>query len=74
MISSGYKLIHMSDLQHRGWVCALGGKLCLAPVKETANVLDIGTGTGIWAIEFARKYPNSKASDVLPGVKRIREL
>lgn len=27
-------------------------ELHLAPIKEPQNVLDIGTGTGIWAIEF----------------------
>lgn len=28
------------------------GKLGLAPVHAPLNVMDIGTGTGIWAIEF----------------------
>jgi ubiquinone/menaquinone biosynthesis C-methylase UbiE len=28
------------------------GKLFFAPITEPTNVLDIGTGTGIWAIEF----------------------
>jgi ubiquinone/menaquinone biosynthesis C-methylase UbiE len=37
----------------------LGGALYLAPVGEPANVLDIGTGTGIWAIEFAAEHPTS---------------
>lgn len=32
---------------------ALGGKLFLAPVEgDSLRVLDIGTGTGIWAIEM----------------------
>ena len=30
----------------------MGGKLHFAPVKNPRRVLDIGTGTGIWAIEF----------------------
>lgn len=37
----------------------LGGNLSLAPIGEPANVLDIGTGTGIWAKHFARLYPAS---------------
>ena len=27
-------------------------KLCLAPLSNPQSVLDIATGTGIWAIEF----------------------
>ncbi len=32
----------------------MGGKLFFAPLKEETlkRALDIGTGTGIWAIEF----------------------
>ena len=30
----------------------LRGKFGLAPVNNPQAVLDIGTGTGIWAIEF----------------------
>lgn len=31
----------------------LDGKLYLAPIgDEIHNVLDVGTGTGIWAIDF----------------------
>lgn len=50
------------DLQHHLALLSLDGKLCLAPFKETATVLDIGTGTGIWAIQLARSYPRTKAS------------
>lgn len=33
----------------------LGGKLGLAPIDDKVHrVLDIGTGTGIWAIEFGK--------------------
>jgi ubiquinone/menaquinone biosynthesis C-methylase UbiE len=34
----------------------LRDELYLAPVKEPHAVLDIGTGTGIWAIEFGTFY------------------
>ena len=30
----------------------LKGKLGLAPIKDPQEVLDLGTGTGIWAIDF----------------------
>jgi len=29
------------------------GALYRAPINEPGRVLDIGTGTGIWAIDFA---------------------
>lgn len=38
---------------HHMFRLALGGKLFLAPIKDgPIRALDIGTGTGIWAIEF----------------------
>lgn len=48
------------DLQHHMCVISNRGKLFLAPISENPeNVLDVGTGTGIWAIEFAERYPNA---------------
>lgn len=38
----------------------LRNKLYLAPVEHPKHVLDIGTGTGIWAIQFARQHPESQ--------------
>jgi ribosomal protein L11 methylase PrmA len=35
------------------WLLTLDGKLSLAPIGKNVNrVLDVGTGTGIWAIDF----------------------
>jgi methylase of polypeptide subunit release factors len=35
------------------WLLSLDGKLNLAPLgKNFGSVLDVGTGTGIWAIDF----------------------
>lgn len=52
---------NLSDLQHHMWKILLDRRLYLAPMKqEPKDVLDIGTGTGIWAIKFANKHPNSK--------------
>ncbi|GKT66795.1 methyltransferase domain-containing protein [Colletotrichum tofieldiae] len=36
------------------------GKLCMCPKKDGANrVLDIGTGTGIWAMDYADDHPEA---------------
>jgi SAM-dependent methyltransferase len=36
----------------------LRGKSHLAPIKDPRKALDFGTGTGLWAIEFAQEYPS----------------
>jgi len=41
-----------SDLQHHLFVMTLDNQLYLAPLDNPQKVLDIATGTGIWAIEF----------------------
>ncbi|ORY60736.1 S-adenosyl-L-methionine-dependent methyltransferase [Pseudomassariella vexata] len=38
----------------------LEGRLGLAPVQSPEYVLDIATGTGIWALEYADQNPKSK--------------
>ena len=48
------------DLQHQLMLKVLGGRLCLAPIAAyPQHVLDVGTGTGIWAIDFADLYPSA---------------
>ncbi|KAJ2904580.1 S-adenosyl-L-methionine-dependent methyltransferase [Zalerion maritima] len=47
------------DLQHQLFLLTFGNKLHLAPTEELHQVLDIGTGTGIWCIEFALRNPQS---------------
>jgi ubiquinone/menaquinone biosynthesis C-methylase UbiE len=48
------------DLEHEMWKLTLDGALSMVPFEKTPeSVLDIGTGTGIWAIEFAQEYPES---------------
>jgi len=51
------------DLQHQLALKMLEGRLYLAPIGKTVkNALDVATGTGIWAIEFAQQYPDAKVT------------
>jgi hypothetical protein len=48
------------DLQHIIWRLCLNGRLHIAPVPDDVHrVIDLGTGTGKWAIEFADAHPNA---------------
>ncbi|KKY29844.1 putative methyltransferase domain-containing protein [Diaporthe ampelina] len=48
------------DLQHKLWQVHLDDALFKAPIQlPPKNVLDVATGTGIWAIQMARQYPDS---------------
>lgn len=49
------------DLVHHIYRLVLGGKLYLAPIGDSPNrVLDLGTGTGIWAMDFADEHPSAE--------------
>lgn len=41
------------DIHHHLAVLGLGGRLHMAPIgKDPGGILDLGTGTGIWAIDM----------------------
>ena len=46
------------DLMHAAFRMTYEGKLFLAPVTNLNNVLDVGTGTGIWAIDLGKSHPD----------------
>lgn len=49
------------DIFHHMCLLLLGGELFLAPIAENPkHVLDLGTGTGIWAIDFADRFPSAE--------------
>lgn len=48
---------HRLDIQHVTLHLLLDQKLSYAPIQHPHCVLDVATGTGAWAIEFARAHP-----------------
>ncbi|KAK1655863.1 methyltransferase domain-containing protein [Colletotrichum phormii] len=50
------------DVVHTLLVKTIGNRLFLAPINEhkTHRILDVGTGTGIWAIEMGDLFPNAE--------------
>ncbi|KAL1974704.1 hypothetical protein VTN31DRAFT_4908 [Thermomyces dupontii] len=48
------------DILHEMFLELLNRRLFLAPVKSPQRVIDLGTGTGIWAIDFADQNPQSE--------------
>lgn len=46
-------------MQHKIFTISLNGALYRAPLRSPKNVLDIATGTGIWAIQFAKDHPEA---------------
>ncbi|KAL0781382.1 hypothetical protein CaCOL14_002717 [Colletotrichum acutatum] len=53
------------DLQHNVFLLTFGNRLGLAPpcqkgAEVPGRVLDVGTGTGIWAIDFGDEHPEAE--------------
>ncbi|GAB1729871.1 hypothetical protein NU195Hw_g2254t1 [Hortaea werneckii] len=48
------------DIHYHSLRLVLGNKHFFAPLEYPMSVIDIGTGTGIWAMDVADDYPNSQ--------------
>ncbi|KAF1953810.1 S-adenosyl-L-methionine-dependent methyltransferase [Byssothecium circinans] len=57
------------DLYHHIMTLRMDGALHYAPIgEEPGRILDLGTGTGIWAIDMGDKYPSAEVlgNDISP--------
>ncbi|KAK1498233.1 TAM domain methyltransferase [Colletotrichum tamarilloi] len=56
------------DLQHNLFILTFDNKLATAPPNDprskVGNVLDVGTGSGIWAIDFGEEHPDAEVCGV----------
>ncbi|KAK1992170.1 TAM domain methyltransferase [Colletotrichum falcatum] len=52
------------DMKHALVVNICRGALHSAPLKHPQKILDIGTGTGIWAIEMGDAYPEADITGI----------
>ncbi|KAI0405519.1 S-adenosyl-L-methionine-dependent methyltransferase [Xylaria palmicola] len=53
------------DFQHQLYTAVLNGKLYIAPVGDhVRNILDIGTGTGAWAVEVGLEHPGARITGI----------
>ncbi|KAI9796416.1 MAG: hypothetical protein M1833_006188 [Piccolia ochrophora] len=48
------------DMKHQEMMLITDGQLHMAPIiQNPQRILDVGTGTGIWAMEMADKFPSA---------------
>ncbi|KAK1781455.1 S-adenosyl-L-methionine-dependent methyltransferase [Copromyces sp. CBS 386.78] len=52
------KAMEVMDIFHHAMTLILNDRLYTAPLsKDIKNALDVGTGTGLWAVDFADEFP-----------------
>ncbi|KAI1036757.1 hypothetical protein LB503_003418 [Fusarium chuoi] len=76
MSTLGFKhATNRSDLQHNLFLLRLGDKLGLAPPNDPAakvgRVLNVGTGTGIWAIDYTDEHPEAEACPLASNITSV---
>jgi len=61
------------DEMHHGFQKYFGDDLCAAPIGNSKRILDLGSGSGAWAIQAAQMYPDAEviAADMTPPPQRL---
>lgn len=52
------------EIEHHNQGLQLGGRLHLAPLDHPQEIIDLGTGTGIWCIDVGEMYPSARVVGV----------
>ena len=52
------KELNRMDIEHHNQKLQMDGKLHMCPLDNPEQILDLGTGTGIWAMDMADQYPH----------------
>ena len=48
------------DITHHVFRLALGSELCVTKLDRPRRILDVGTGTGIWAVDMGDEFPSAE--------------
>ncbi|GJC92156.1 hypothetical protein ColKHC_00982 [Colletotrichum higginsianum] len=74
-VIEGFTLTKTQDLQHNIFLLTFDDKLGFAPPcqkgAEVGRVLDVGTGTGIWAVDFGDEHPEAEMDVVVSRSKSV---
>ncbi|KAJ0351203.1 hypothetical protein COL154_013005 [Colletotrichum chrysophilum] len=64
MLPNDDREVDRLDLQHNLFIRTFDGRLATAPPNDpdakVKNVLDVGTGSGIWAMDFGDQHPEAE--------------
>jgi SAM-dependent methyltransferase len=52
------------DMHYHSLRLALNNRHWIAPITSPRNILDVGTGTGIWAMDVADDYPTTQITGI----------
>lgn len=53
------------DIKYASLNLVFGGKVLFTPLKNPQQILDIGTGTGIWAIDCGEEFPGATGNLII---------
>ena len=57
-------ILTLTPVRYHSLRLTLDNKLWLAPIENPSAVLDVGTGTGVWAMDCADEYPGAEVIGV----------